>query len=266
LRPRYGEGGRERVVGYTVKTDGGEREYGGGRLAKDLTLPKLRERWEQSPDQEREAVAVWRHGRAGPALEVKGRKAWTNAAERVQAVNEHLVSLSPTDTARWSSAAREASGVAGQLAQRLEADRPGPLADAAALLAHSGQRYRRDLQVVRDGPVVDLRGVADVAAQAQLRPVSRRQTARLVGELAQTTDRVAGAHAARGEALSARRLHEASATLVGVASALAVGGRALDRGMAKAIGADYQLEAEDEQEPKRGRSRKRGHDRDFGRD
>jgi len=70
-RPRYAEGGTSKVVGYSVRLTGGERDrgrvvwYGGGRLARDLTLPALRRGWRQQPAEERAAVDEWKSGRAG---------------------------------------------------------------------------------------------------------------------------------------------------------------------------------------------------------
>ena len=53
IRPRYAEGSRD-VVGYSVAVPDGPW-YGGGRLARDLTLPRLRQRWAaagaETPDQ-----------------------------------------------------------------------------------------------------------------------------------------------------------------------------------------------------------------------
>ena len=65
LRPRYAEGGIEKVVGYSVRLPGADHGphrsvwYGGGRLARDLTLPSLRRGWHQDPELQRRAVSAW---------------------------------------------------------------------------------------------------------------------------------------------------------------------------------------------------------------
>ena len=65
LRPRYAEGGTEEVVGYSVRLPGAEHGprrsvwYGGGRLARDLTLPALRRGWRQDAEAQRRAVSEW---------------------------------------------------------------------------------------------------------------------------------------------------------------------------------------------------------------
>ncbi len=52
LRPRFETGGKEAVVGYSVALRSREGDtpiwFGGGKLAKDLTLPHLRQFWEIS--------------------------------------------------------------------------------------------------------------------------------------------------------------------------------------------------------------------------
>jgi hypothetical protein len=56
--------GSPTVVGYSVRLAGGERDrsravwYGGGRLARDLTLPALRRGWGQDQGEETRATAV----------------------------------------------------------------------------------------------------------------------------------------------------------------------------------------------------------------
>ena len=50
VRPRFETGGKEAVVGYSVALRTGDGDtpiwFGGGKLAKDLTLPNLRQFWE----------------------------------------------------------------------------------------------------------------------------------------------------------------------------------------------------------------------------
>jgi hypothetical protein len=68
LRPRYATGGTKKVVGYSVRlpglSEGRDRMvwYGGGRLAKDLTLPALRS-WGSGHG--RRGQARWRSGTRG---------------------------------------------------------------------------------------------------------------------------------------------------------------------------------------------------------
>jgi len=63
VRPRYATGGTAAVVGYSVaaRPVAGEPVvwFGGGRLDRDLTLPRLREAWPQAGEQTADVVAAW---------------------------------------------------------------------------------------------------------------------------------------------------------------------------------------------------------------
>ncbi|MDE1576993.1 relaxase/mobilization nuclease domain-containing protein [Actinotignum schaalii] len=60
FRPRYAKG--QGVVAYTVtKQEPGKRAIwiGGGRVARDLTLTRLRARWDDNPEERRKAADLW---------------------------------------------------------------------------------------------------------------------------------------------------------------------------------------------------------------
>ena len=63
VRPRYASGGKEEVVGYSValKSRAGDAPiwFGGGKLAKDLTLPHLRQHWETTAQDRQGAIVEW---------------------------------------------------------------------------------------------------------------------------------------------------------------------------------------------------------------
>jgi len=63
VRPRFATGDRTRVVGMSVALSTGDGQtliwHGGGRLAKDLTLPAIRTQWDQTTEQQSAAVDVW---------------------------------------------------------------------------------------------------------------------------------------------------------------------------------------------------------------
>ncbi len=63
VRPRFATGDRTRVVGMSVALPTGDGQtliwHGGGRLAKDLTLPAIRKQWDQTTEQQTVAVDVW---------------------------------------------------------------------------------------------------------------------------------------------------------------------------------------------------------------
>ncbi|MFH5824468.1 hypothetical protein [Georgenia sp. AZ-5] len=61
LRPRFADGRTDVVTGYSVarRPEAGERPiwYGGGHLARDLSLPRLREAWPDNPTAASDAAA-----------------------------------------------------------------------------------------------------------------------------------------------------------------------------------------------------------------
>jgi hypothetical protein len=240
--PRYSRDGRA-VVGYSVAdtTHPEPVRYGGGSLARDLTLPRLRRHWHgnQMPGASREAMAAWAasspsstptstraaapitavpsattHGPAPAHLAMTvpsyEPEMWDQAARIVGEVRQHLASVPASDTARWAGAAREASGVLAALAQRAEGQRPGPLAYASDLLARSAQTRFGEPHALRAGRVKDLRGVAMVAATAATGQRAAAGQWALLRQLTGLMHAVHNAHLARGEARSAQLLAEAA--------------------------------------------------------
>lgn len=110
--PRYADGGKATVVGYAVgvkgnlTADGTQITFGGGKLGADLTLPRLRQYWESTPDDREAAVAQW--GAARPLVK-GGRETsrvaaseWQGMAASVERTNARL---------QWS---RSRTGLPGQ--------------------------------------------------------------------------------------------------------------------------------------------------------
>src|SRR6478735_9777298 len=53
------------VTGYSVKLIGGDLAFAGGKLARDLSLPALRRRWDEATAHQRSAAHEWVKGRQG---------------------------------------------------------------------------------------------------------------------------------------------------------------------------------------------------------
>lgn len=204
VRPRYATGSRSEVLGYSVALDAEQPVwFGGGRLAKDLALPALRAGWNPVEDQ----AAAWNTStrQAGRESSPIDPAAWEQAAQRVRAVTERLGQVDLGDDRAWSQAARDAAGVMAALAERFEADRPGPLSQAADTLARSAQRtdHRAHHRLSTLG------GVATVAAQATMRGRAGGMagTMLVVAELARLTEALQRAHQVRAELVRAEALH-----------------------------------------------------------
>jgi hypothetical protein len=128
--------GRGRVTGYKVRLAGGdsERWYGGGHIAKDLTLPALR------------AAGNW------PKLDGDQAAAWADATTRtltapkyatvieaetaLAELRQRLTEVDVGDRVTWAHVARDAAGMLNAISLRTEPE-PGPLADAAYAIAAS---------------------------------------------------------------------------------------------------------------------------------
>ena len=113
VRPRFATGDRSRVVGMSVALPTGDGQtliwHGGGRLAKDLTLPAIRHQWGQTAEQQSAAVEVWHQ------LGVGGPKK-TDTADRAQPEpSDHTQNPAPAAEPRSAdleSRVRTAAGAA----------------------------------------------------------------------------------------------------------------------------------------------------------
>jgi hypothetical protein len=204
VRPRFEAGGNEAVIGYSVavRPEVGDTPiwFGGGKLAKDLTLPSLRQFWELSPSDRRAAVAEWALTRSVSGREaVKGVPGdWERAVSMVGDAAEQLATVSVSDLAAWRGAARETAGVFAALSRRIEGDTPGPLAATADLLARSAQSRPGEPMASRTAGR-GLRGVAAVVAQSELSNESPVAWVMLLDQLGRTLRAISAAHIARGE-------------------------------------------------------------------
>ncbi len=88
VRPRFATGDSTTVVGMSVALPTGDGQtliwHGGGRLAKDLTLPAIRTQWEQTVEQQTAAVDVWHQLGVGGTTKTDTADPMHAAAERTQ--------------------------------------------------------------------------------------------------------------------------------------------------------------------------------------
>ena len=151
-RPRYAEGGTDVVVGYSVRLPGADEGprrtvwYGGGRLARDLTLPELRRRWGQDEQARQRAVGEWNsttlaspRSAAERQAELKQRALiWHRCTMELERVRQQLRAAG-SDPAAVAHAAREGAGVLAAWSLTLEGEQPGALARAGRQLARSAE-------------------------------------------------------------------------------------------------------------------------------
>lgn len=179
--PRWEEGGRNVVGGYSVQLRGengvtGPR-LGGTLLASDLSLPELRQDWDTGPEASKEALEEWRSLRRGSdkdrdAQVVTDPQAWRKIAEDVRRWNEWLDSIPREDRVQWAYAARRTSAMYGQLSKRVEGNKPAEFAATAKELARAAQLptpLRRQARKATPVKRPSVRGVVAVLAQMDRR-------------------------------------------------------------------------------------------------
>lgn len=136
IRPRWDKGGQDKVVGYSVGIyeDGKvSRWYGGGRIARDLSLSRLRDLWEGDPA---DAVEAWRGGKHR-VLALKGTD-WANLYEDITDAIAKIEQIQPGDTVSLANAARDVAGLYAVTARRLNQNR-GRLINASNRISHMAQ-------------------------------------------------------------------------------------------------------------------------------
>ena len=153
VRPRFAAGRDDVIAGYSVAlridhAGAGERPvwFGGGRLARDLTLPRLREGWPDRPETAQAAVEEWRATSTNPwgyRPVAPGREEripepalWKQYSVEIGALRAQLRAVPASDRSTWAHVARETAGAFAAWSQRVETT-PGPLAETARELART---------------------------------------------------------------------------------------------------------------------------------
>lgn len=223
VRPRMASGRSDVVIGYKVAVRPKDRAaapvfYGGGHLAKDLTLPRLRHEWTDSPETSSAAVAEWNAARRGQKPVAPGRetkvvadpKMLDRAARDITAWNKYLTSIPATDRAQWARAAGRTAGVFAAWSHQLEA-KPGPLAEASRQLARSAQVPAHHHWPKKAG-TMSAGGAALIVMQASPNLSKTASYALLLRQLIKATEAIADAHRAAGDAHRAAELETLTRT------------------------------------------------------
>lgn len=221
VRPRYDKGSAGAVIGYSVaatpsaaeRANGGKPVwYGGGRLSKDLTLPRLRDEWDTSADANAAAAAEWSAARKKASVtRGNGRERagfdpalYARAAADMETWNAYLASVPASDRAQWARASGRAAGVFAAWSARIEPT-PGPLAAASASLAQSAQIPAHSRGDGAGSRMTSAAGAALIVLQATTTDPTAA-TALLLHQMMRTLDAIAAAHRASGEAQRAAQL------------------------------------------------------------
>ena len=220
IRPRYAAGRDDVVAGYSValRPTGDDRPvwFGGGRLARDLTLPRLREGWPDSPQAAQAAVDEWRATSKNPwqyRPVAPGREEatpdpelWEQYTRELGALRAQLRDVSPEDRATWAHVARETAGAFAAWSQRVETT-PGPLADTARELSRSAhiRAHQSAPKPVRMGSAS---GAAMMLLQAATAGRGTAAEAILFRQLGRLSVALLDAHQAAGDARRAEQMSQ----------------------------------------------------------
>lgn len=222
--PRMSEHNPDEVTGYSVSLDdwtnaaGEPVRFGGGKLAPDLSWPKLRARWQPGPEtgQPTEAArAAARHTTDHPPPEPPpgvlsdeyAEHVWREAERIVREAAEHIRAQAAEDPDAAADAAWAAADTLAGAAAGVEGEAGGPITEAAEAFDWAG-RERYHQVPARSDTGTALRSAGRM--MALLSPGARHAGAQVTGlivALAALTAAVADLRQ------SQHRLHQAEAAL-----------------------------------------------------
>lgn len=230
VRPRFADGRTDVVTGYSVaaRPEAGERPiwYGGGHLGRDLTLPRLREGWPDTPTGASDAAAEWNAAKRGRRIASPGRETrdpepalWDKSNEDLRDLVDRLKSVPIEDRGTWATVARQTAGALAAWSNATE-DVPGDLASASEALSRSAQTYARTPTPEKAGTMA-LSGAAMLLASAARGGQGRMAQAVMVRQMLRLTQAVYDVAAATQQARHASLLASDTRTrLVRVREAL----------------------------------------------
>lgn len=230
VRPRFADGRTDVVTGYSVaeRPTAGERPiwYGGGHLARDLTLPRLRDGWPDTPTGASDAAAEWSAAKRGRRVVAPGREtttpdteAWTRQNDELRALVERLRAVPVEDRDTWATVARQTAGAFAAWSNATE-QTPGDLAAAADALSRSAQTYGRTVRPTKAGTVA-ISGAAMLLASAARGGQGTVAQAAMIRQFIRLTHEVYKAAVASEQARQARLLaQDTRARLMRVRDAL----------------------------------------------
>lgn len=220
--PRMSERNPEQITGYSVSLDdwtnaaGVPVRFGGGKLAPDLSWPKLRARWELATSPPTPAGAGEQTpGRAGaessqppprgPLTDDEAEQVWREAERVVRAAADRITAEAGFDPDSAADAAWAASDTLSATAAGLEGEAGGPVTDAAEAFDRAGRDSYRRLPARSDTGTALRSAGRMVALLASSTPHSGAQVAALTTALAALAAAVADLRQ------SQQRLHQAQA-------------------------------------------------------
>lgn len=220
-KPRFAAGRDDVVAGYSVaiRPERGEPIvwHGGGRLARDLTLQRLRAGWTDSPEAASEGAAEWqatwrnpvRYKPVSPGIEMREPtpEMWQDYTADVGRLRKQLGDVPREDRATWAIVAKETSAAFAAWSERVE-ETPGPLADASRVLARSAQLRKHQVKPKPAG-MASASGAAMLLLMATKGGKGTMAEAILFRQLVATTRALYESHTAIKDARQATQIADA---------------------------------------------------------
>lgn len=217
VRPRFADGRTDVITGYSVaeRPEAGERPiwYGGGHLGRDLTLPRLRDGWPDTPTGATDAAAEWnaaKRGRRAVAPGVEAREPdpeeWSRRNDELRELVDRMRAVPVDDRDTWATVARQTAGAFAAWSNATE-ETPGDLAAASEALSRSAQTYARTVRPQKAGTVA-ISGAAMLLASAMRGGQGTVAQAAMIRQLLRLTQAVYEASVAAGQARQARLIAE----------------------------------------------------------
>lgn len=192
--------------------------FGGGRLARDLGLPRLRQDWPDTPTSAAAAAQEWTAAKRHRKPVTPGREQveadpqqWRRAQSKLTAVREQLRAVPLDDQAEWARVARETSGVLAYWSRQVDGQQAKELARAADTLAQSAQLHRAGPRPTR-GYRRDVGAASLVLASALRGGQGAVGVAVLIRQLATLAKTVHDAHQAKGRPTKRNGSHSCNAS------------------------------------------------------
>jgi hypothetical protein len=220
-KPRFAAGRDDVVAGYSVAIRPVKGEpivwHGGGRLARDLTLQRLREGWEDNPQAASEGAAEWqatwrnsvKYKPVNPGAEMREPtpEMWQDYTANVTELRRQLRDVPKDDRATWAIVAKETSAAFAAWSERVE-ETPGPLAEASRVLARSAQIRKHQVKPKPSG-MASASGAAMLLMMATKGGKGTMAEAILLRQLVSTTRALFESHSAVQDARQAQQISQA---------------------------------------------------------
>lgn len=218
IRPRFAAGRDDVVAGFSIalRPENGTQPiwYGGGRLARDLTLPRMREGWPDSVQSAQGAVDEWRataknpwqYRPVSPGREesTPDPEMWKQYTDEIKQLRVQMREVPFDDRAAWAHLARDTAGAFAAWSQRVEAT-PGPLAQTARDLSRTAQIRAHESRPKSAGRV-SIAGATAMLLQAASQGQGTMAEALLLRQLASTVKAIMDMHTAIGDAQRAAQI------------------------------------------------------------